>query len=120
MSNMNGYNERERRMVINAVAGTAFTILKVIKHTRSMGWDTMYRTSIEAICQSADALVGDCGGQVEIINRLAEAIDNGARASAPKPMSIKTESIRTEVALTVDNDAPLIVSPGEIKNARNN
>ena len=105
MSNKNGYNERERRLVINAVAGTAFTILKVIKHTRSMDFDTMYRTSIEAICLSADALVGDAGGSPEIINRLAEAMSNGVTSA--KPMSIKTE-------------AALNVTPGAILNAHKN
>ena len=105
MSNKHGYNARERRLVINAVAGTAYTILKVIKHTRSMDWDTMYRTCIEAICLSADALVGDAGGSPEIINRLAGAMSGGVTSA--KPMSIKTE-------------AALNVTPGAILNAHNN
>ena len=70
-----------------------------------MGWETMYRTSVEAICQTADALVGDAGGSPEIINRLAEAISNGTQSV--KPLSIKTE-------------ATLNVTPGAILNAHNN
>lgn len=72
-----------------------------------MGWETMYRTSVEAICMTADALVGDAGGSPEIINRLAEAISNGAPSGPAKPLSIGTE-------------ATLTVTPGAIQNAANN
>lgn len=120
MSNKHGYNEKERRMVINAIAGTAYTILKVMKHTRSMGWETMYRATIEALCQSANMLVGDNGGQEEIINRLAEAMTNGPDAGAPKPLTIDTKAATDIKSDDIKAEKPLIVSPNAIKNALSN
>jgi len=72
MSNRHNYSAKERRMVINAIAGTAYTILNVMKRCRSMDWKTQYGTCIEALCESADALVGDSGGREEVISRLAD------------------------------------------------
>jgi len=86
--NRNNLTAKERRLVINAIAGTAFTIFKVFKHCRSMGFDMQYKTAVEALCLTSDALVGDAGGREEVIQRLADAMEPAAQISAPSPIAI--------------------------------
>jgi len=84
--NRNNLTAKERRLVINAIAGTAFTIFKVFKHCRSMGFDMQYKTAVEALCLTSDAL--DAGGREEVIQRLADAMEPAAQISAPSPIAI--------------------------------
>ena len=86
--NRNNLTAKERRLVINAIAGTAFTIFKVFKHCQSKDFRTQYQIAVEALCLTTEALVGDAGGREEGIQRLADAMEPAAQISAPSPIAI--------------------------------
>ncbi len=84
--NRQGLSGRERRLVINAIAGTAYMILNAFKTFQAGGFPAQFTAAVEGLAVVSDQMVGDVDARNEVMQRLAEAVN-------PSPVSISTAPV---------------------------